>query len=192
MDTELDISIKSYRGDEMLKVNEAMIKRERDKIEHAFFHDRKGRGKIILRKDKEQFTNEKDRLVKIITEYRKEMKTMFVNSKKEFREQLVREFLELWQDSPPDRLKRRGQIAEQFLREDIENGADSMFEKAVALGTTEAKVVYKDISIEYLKDGKLMDGLRRLMENAGVDQATVRRLFQSGDTVAARDAFPKV
>ena len=192
LDTELDISIKSYRGDEMLKVNEAMIKRERDKIEHAFFHDWKGRGKVILRKDKEQFTNEKDRLVKIITEYRKEMKTMFVNSKKEFRKQLVREFLELWQDSPPDRLKRRGQIAEQFLREDIENGADSMFEKAVALGTTEAKVVYKDISIEDLKDEKLMDSLRRLMENAGVDQATVRRLFQSGDAAAARDAFPKV
>ena len=67
-----------------------------------------------------------------------------------------------------------------------------MFEKAVALGTTEAKVVYKDISIEDLKDENLMNGLRRLMENAGVDQATVRRLFQSGDTVAARDAFPKV
>ena len=192
LDTELDISIKSYRGDEMLKVNEAIIKRERDKIEHAFFHDWKGRGKVILRKDKEQFTNEKDRLVKIITEYRKEMKTKFENSKKEFREQLVREFLGLWQASPPDRLKRRGQIDDQFLREDIESAADSMFEKAVALGTTEAKVVYKDISIEDLKDEKLMNGLRRLMENAGVDQATIRRLFQSGDVVAARDAFPKV
>ena len=67
-----------------------------------------------------------------------------------------------------------------------------MFQRAVALGTTEAKVVYKDISIEDLKDEKLMDSLRRLMENAGVDQATVRRLFQSGDAAAARDAFPKV
>ena len=59
--TELDISIKSYRGDETCKVNEAAIKRERDGIERAFFHDWKGRGKVILRKDKEQLTNELNR-----------------------------------------------------------------------------------------------------------------------------------
>lgn len=67
--TKLDTSIKSHRGDEMLMVNEATIKRERDGIERVFFHDWKGRGKVILRKDKDQVTKELDRLVAVITEY---------------------------------------------------------------------------------------------------------------------------
>ena len=55
-----------------------------------------------------------------------------------------------------------------------------MFEKAVALGTPEAKVVYKDISIEDLKDEKLMTSLRKIMEGAEVDRAIVEKLFRSG------------
>ena len=66
-----------------------------------------------------------------------------------------------------------------------------MFDRAVAFGTPETKLVYKDISIEDLKDEQLMSSLQRLMENAGVEQATVKRLFQSGDVVAAKDSFPK-
>ncbi len=187
--TELDISIKSYRGDETCKVNEAAIKRERDGIERAFFHDWKGRGKVILRKDKEQLTNELNRLVAIITEYHKALKMKFENSRETFRERLVGEFLELWQISQPDHLKRRGKADEKSCRKDIESAADGMFDKAVTLGTTEAKVVYKDISIEDLKNNELMASLRRLMESAGVDPATVKRLFQSGDAAAAKDSF---
>ena len=187
--TELDISIKSYRGDETCKVNEAAIKRERDGIERAFFHDWKGRGKVILRKDKKQLTNELNRLVAIITEYHKALKAKFEDSKKDFRERLVGEFLELWQISQPDHLKRRGKIDEKSCRKDIESAADGMFDKAVTLGTTEAKVVYKDISIEDLKNNELMASLRRLMESAGVDPATIKRLFQSGDAAAAKDSF---
>ena len=191
LNMELEISIKSYRGDETLKVNEAIIKRERDEIEHTFFHDWKGRGKVILRRDKEQFTNETDRLVKIITEYHKKLKTKFEDGKKDLRERLVREFLEPWQKSPPDHLKRRGQAGEEFLRENIESAADAMFEKAVALDTAEATVVYKDISIEDLKNRKLMADLRALMEKGKVGPETINKLFQSGDVAAAKTSFPE-
>ena len=113
----------------------------------------------------------------------------FENSRETFRERLVGEFLELWQISQPDHLKRRGKIDEKSCRKDIESAADGMFDKAVTLGTTEAKVVYKDISIEDLKNNELMASLRRLMESAGVDPATIKRLFQSGDAAAAKDSF---
>jgi hypothetical protein len=64
-----------------------------------------------------------------------------------------------------------------------------MFDKAVTLGTTEAKLVYKDISIEDLQVEGLMASLRKVMENAGVDRATVEKLFQSGDAAAAQGSF---
>ena len=187
--TFLEISVKSYRGDETLKVNEASIKRERDGIERAFFHDWKGRGKVILRKDKDQLTKELERLVLVITAYHRAMKAEFDASKKKFRERLVGEFLELWKKSPPDHLQRRNKTDEESCQKDIESAADGMFEKAVALGTTEAKVIYKDISIEDLKDEELMASLRKLMESAGVDADTVKKLFRSGDAAAAKNLF---
>ena len=141
LEKQLDVSINSYRGHETLKVNEAAIKRERDGIERTFFHDWKGRGKVILRKDKEQFTNEKDRLVEIITEYHKSLKTKFEDSKIIFRQRLVSEFLGVWQKSPPEHLIRRRKTDKQSCRQDIESEAEGMFQRAVALGTTEAKVV---------------------------------------------------
>ena len=192
LETELDISIKSYRGDETMKVNEAAIARERREIERVFIHNWKGRGKVILRNDKDQVIKEMNRLVEIIKAYHNALKASFDDSKKAFSERLVSEFLGVWQKLPPEDLIRRSRTDEQSCRQDIENEAEGMFQRAVTLGTTEAKIVYKDISIEDLKDEELMDGLRQLMENAGVDQATVRRLFQSGDAAAARDAFPKV
>ena len=45
------------------------------------------------------------------------------------------------------------------------------------------------ISIEDLRDEKLMAGLRKVMENAGVDRDTVERLFRSGEAVAAQGSF---
>ena len=191
LENEIDVSIKSYRGDEKLKVNEAAIKRERKEIERVFFHDWKGRGKVILRKDREQVTKELDRLVAIVKEYHKALRVEFVSSRKVFCKQLVVEFLELWKNTPPVHLVRRGKTDEQSCRQDIEFEANGMFDRAVAFGAPETKLVYKDISIEDLKDKELMSSLQRLMENAGVEQATVKRLFQSGDVVAAKDSFPK-
>ena len=190
--TEVEIKIKSWRADETLKVNEAYIRRERDSIEHAFFHDWKGRGKVILRKDKEQLKKELDRLVAIITAYHGALKDKFEESKAGFRTRLVAEFLEVWQKSPPDHLSRRGFPTRDACRLDIEREADGMFNKAVTLGMTEAKVIYKDISIEDLKDEKLMVSLRKVMESAGVDRRTVEKLFQSGDAAAAQGSFEGV
>jgi hypothetical protein len=187
--TEIGIEIKSWRGDEVVKVNEAYIRRERESIERAFFHDWKGRGKVILRKDQEQLKKELDRLVAIITAYHGALKDKFDESKAAFRARLVIEFLDVWQKSPPDRLSRRGHPTADACRFDIGYEADSMFDKSVTLGTTEAKVIYKDISIEDLKDENLMASLRKVMETAGVDRGIVARLFQSGDAAAAQGSF---
>jgi hypothetical protein len=187
--TEVEIKIKSWRGEEALKVNEAYILRERDNIERAFFHDWKGRGKVILRKDKQQLKRELDRLVAVITAYHGALKNKFEEGKAAFRKRLISEFLAVWQKSPPDHLSRRGIPTEDACRLDIEHEANDMFNKAVTLGTTEAKLIYKDISIEDLQDEELMASLRKVMENAGVDRATVEKLFQSGAAAAAQGSF---
>ena len=191
LEKKLDVSINSHRGDEELQVNEDAIKRKRKEIEHVFFHDWKGRGKIILRKDKDQITRELDRLVKIVKNYHKALRVEFDSSREEFCKKLTIEFLELWKKSPPNHLVIRGDINEQSCRKDIESEAMRMFDRAVSFGIAETKLVYKDISIEDLKDKQLMSNLQRLMENAGVEKATVKRLFQSGDVVTAKDSFPK-
>ncbi len=187
--TETAIRIKSWRGDETLKVNEAYIRRERDSIERAFFHDWKGRGKIILRKDKEQLKKELDRLVAIITAYHDALKDMFEQNKAAFRDRLIAEFVGVWQKSTPDHLSRRGLPTEDACRLDITRQADGMFDRAVTLGMAAANLIYKDISIEDLKDEKLMAGLRKVMENAGVDRATIEKLFQSRTAAAAQGSF---
>ena len=113
LETELDVSIKSYRGDETLKVNEAAVTRERREIERVFIHNWKGRGKVILRNDKDQVIKEMNRLVEIIKEYHNALKALFDDSKKAFSERLVREFLGVWQKSPPEHLIRRRKTDKQ-------------------------------------------------------------------------------
>jgi hypothetical protein len=189
---KLDVNFESYReGDrtERLKINESDLKRERDAIERTFFYDWKGRGKIIMRKDKQQFKKELARLLKMTEAYQTALKSQFDAEQSKFRETMVKEFLEFWKTSPPDNLRRRNIMDEAAYKQNIENAADEMFEKAVTLGTPEAKDVYKDISIEDLKDKQLMASLKKLMEDAGVEPKTLERLFQSGDAAAAQGAL---
>ena len=189
LSSKFEVSFWSYRGRETLKISEADLKRERDAIERTFFYDWKGRGKVILRKDKEQFKKELSRLLKMTEAYQAALKGQFDAKEKEFRETMVKEFLDFWQASPPENLVRRGQVDEASCKQNIENAADDMFQRALTIGAPEAKDIYKDISIEDLKDEKLMESLKKLMEEAGVDRKTLQRLFQSTDAVAARGSL---
>ena len=187
----VEVRFNSYRGEEVVTVNETTIRRERDQIERTFFHDWKGRGKIILRKDKDQLKNELNRLLAMTNKYHEALKARFQQHKLAFREQFVGEFLELFMQSPPDQLVRRGVRDCGSCRTYIETTADRAFEKAVTLGTPQYDVVYKDISIEDLQDEKLMNGLRDLMKRAQVDPLILRRLFQTEHAYAAKRAYPQ-
>ncbi len=154
LSSKLDVTFESYRGEdgvEKLKINESDLKRERDAIERTFFYDWKGRGKVILRKDKHQFKKELARLLKMTEAYQAALKSQFDAEKRKFRDTMVKEFLEFWKASPPDNLRRRNVVDAAVYKQNIEDSADEMFEKAVTLGTPEAKDIYKDISIEDLK-----------------------------------------
>ena len=186
LSSKFEVSFWSYRGRETLTISEADLKRERDAIERTFFYDWKGRGKVILRKDKEQFKKELSRLLKMTKAYQAALTGQFAAKKEEFRETMVKEFLTFWKSSPPENLLRRGKIDEASCRENMEKSAEEMFERAMIIGTPVAKDIYKDISIEDLKDEELMASLKKLMEGVGVDNKTLQKLFQSGDAVAAR------
>lgn len=121
--------------------------------------------------------------------YQTALKNQFETEKDKFRSRMVTEFLEFWKQSPPDNLLRRRLVDEASCKQDIERAANDMFEKAVSLGAPDAKDIYKDISIEDLKDEELMASLRKLMTDAGVDSDTLQKLFQSGDAIAADDTL---
>ena len=200
--TKLDVEFESHRGIELpkaegeelkkfetLKISEDDLKRERKAIERTFLYNWEGRGAVILRKDKEIFQNEIARLLSMTSAYQDALKSQFAQEKADFRAKIVKEFLEFWMASPPEHLKRRGDVTEAICKQDLERAADGMFDKAVTLGVPEAKEVYKDISIEDLKNEDLMASLRKLMEDAGVDPATMQKLFRSGDAVAAQGSL---
>ncbi|WP_291207150.1 hypothetical protein [Hyphomonas sp.] len=186
---KLEVGFTSHLGEEKLKVNEADLKGLRDLIEQRYFYEWKGRGKIILRKDKEQFKKDLERLLELTRAYQESLKSQFQQMKAEFRESVVKEFLDFWKSEPPEHVRLSGATSERHCRQDIEKAADIMFEKAVTLGMPEAKDVYKDISIEDLKDETLMTELRKLMERAGVAEQTLSKLFQSGDAVAVQGSL---
>ena len=188
---EVEIEFESYRRHERLWVNEATIKRERDEIESTFFHDWKGRGKVILRRDKDQLKNELNRLLTMTKKYHKALEKRFEQHKVTFRKQFVSEFLDPFKQSPPDQLVRRRQRDEESCRYYIETTADRLFDKAVTLGSPQYEVVYKEISIEDLKDEKLMGELRRLMERADVDPVILQRLFHTEHAYAVKYVNPQ-
>ena len=55
--------------------------------------------------------------------------------------------------------------------------------------TIEAKVVYKDISIEDLADEEMMDTLRDLMVKARVGKDIVEKLFSRDEAVAVNSRY---
>lgn len=186
---KVEVSFTSHLGKERMKVNEADLKRLRDVVEQRFFYEWKGRGKVILRKDKDQFKKELERLINMTKAYQEALRGQFEQKKAKFRADIVKEFLEIWQAQPPEHLRLLGTLTENACQQDIEKAAEAMFDKAVSFGAPEAKDVYKDISIEDLKDEALMAELKKLMENAGVDQETLAKLFQSGDAAAAQGSL---
>ena len=200
---QLDVTFESHRGNEILpeveskepkklenlKISEDDLKRERKAIERTFLYNWDGRGAVILRKDKQIFQKEIARLLSMTSAYQDALKGQFAKERADFREKIVKEFLEFWMASPPEHLKRRGDVTGAICRLDLERAADGMFDKAVTLGVPEAKEVYKDISIEDLKNEDLMASLRKLMEDAGVDPETMQKLFRSGDAVAAQGSL---
>ena len=188
LETELEISIGFGAGRETLMVNEKYIVRERQQLERVFFHDWKARGKVILRKDKEQAGKQLNRLIGIIKAYHCVLQGKIDESRKTFREQFVTEFVDLWKEQPPAHLRMRDDMDEQSYRTDLEREADQLFDKAVAFGDPHHTVVYKDVAIEDLADPALMEELKQLMRRARVGEKTLTKLFEVVDAAAAKDS----
>ena len=124
--------------------------------------------------------------------YHEALKVQFTSKKREFCEKIVKEFLQFWMDSPPEHLRRRSVVTGKTCRQDLEQAANCVFDKAVRLDKPGAKKIYRDLSIEDLRNEDLMASLRELMEQAmykgRVDPATIENLFRTDDVVAAQDS----
>ena len=175
-------------GDKKRVISEADLKRERAELAKSFLYDWKGRGKVILRKDKDLFQAKLDELRALTEAFQTAMKNELKGHRDKFCDQMVKEFLDHWKASPPARLRNREKAEEPHLTADIKLQAERMFDIAIEMGAPEAKVIYKDIALEDLKDQDLMAKLKKLMLDAGVDEATVGKLFETGNAVAVGKA----
>lgn len=189
LETELEISTETDSGQKRLQVNDKFIVRRRQEIERVFFHDWKARGKVILRRDKEQAGEQLDRLITIIKAYHRALQGQIDESRKAFREQFVSEFLDLWKQKPPARLQMRGAVDEQSCKSDLECEADLLFNKAVEFGDPHHTIVYKDVAIEDLGDPALMKELEQLMRNARISEETLAKLFEIVDAAPVRNSI---
>lgn len=75
------------------------------------------------------------------------------------------------------------------IRDAILDRADELFRKIVDFAPPEVDLNYKGIVIEDIEDAEFRAALRAAMEKARVDNATLDRLFQSGDAAAAQGEF---
>ncbi len=181
------ISISTDEGMEQVEVNEADIETERRNIELTFLHHLKGRGRVILRKDKERLKHQLDRLLKMITEYRVALEKRFQKHKEDFCRSCVSEYLDSFEKHPPDSLARRGRTDRESCRSYIEWEASRMFEEAVTLGPARYDVVYKEFSIEDLKNEELMARLSALMMEAFVEPNVIEKLFYKTTAYVANE-----
>lgn len=181
------VSISTDKGDKEVEINEADIEEERKQIELTFLHHLKGRGRIILRKDKELLKQQLDRLLEMTTGYREALEKRFQEHKQDFCNSCVSEFLDSFEKHPPDRLTRYRQIDREKCRSYIEWEASRMFDEAVSLGPARYDVVYKEFSIEDLQNEELMGRLSELMKRAFVDPNVLERLFHTTTAYAAKE-----
>ncbi len=186
LETEFEISIGSGSSQETLKVNDRFIVRQRQQLERVFFHDWKGRGKVVLRRDKKRAVQQLDRLVEIIKAYHRTLQGKIEESRKGFRERFVAEFLDQWIRQPPAHLRMRGDVSETSCKADLEHEADLLFERAVEFGDPHHTVLYKDVAIEDLADPDLMAELEQLMRRARVSEETLAKLFEVVDAAIAK------
>lgn len=186
LETGIAVTVESNDGKKKINVNEKYFEREREALEAAFFREWKGRGKIILRREKDQAEEQLKRLKQRIKSYHEALQKKVEENKRAFRSQLVTEFLEQWMFEPPVRLRMRGETDYDSCRTELERQADELFDKAVVLGEADYEVVYKDIAIEDLEDPNRMQELRQLMHRTGIDADTLNRLFEIGDAAAAK------
>ena len=127
------MKIVSHRGDEELTISENDLEQERKEIAEVFLRNWRGSGTVIIRNDKEVFKKEVARLLSMTRDYQDALKTQLDLEKANFGTKIVKEFFEIWKDSPPKHLKRRGNMSEKRYIQDLERDADGMFDKAVIL-----------------------------------------------------------
>ena len=103
---------------------------------------------------------------------------------------MLEEFTDRWIANPPDFLKRRSAANDlERIKTEIAGRADQLFSKIVNFAPPEVILNYKAIVIEDIENAEFRATLRKAMEKARVDQATLERLFETGDAAAAKGSF---
>lgn len=186
------IKIEINGHQEELSVNEAFIERERKEIEDTFTYVLPKKGRLILKRDRADFDRQIARFEQIVTKFREALKISIDTAREEFQNQMLQEFAERWKVSPPNFLKRRsGGEDPDRIKVEILSRANALFSTIVNFAAPEVIVNYKGIVIEDIEDPDFRSMLRTAMEKAKVDQATLDKLFETGDAVAAQGAFEK-
>jgi hypothetical protein len=182
--------IKLEGEDAELLVDEVFIEKERKDIEDTFTYVLPKKGRVILKRDRADFDKQITRFKQIVMKYRDALKSCVESEREGFRQQMFDEFAERWNANPPSFLKRRsGGSDPDRIKDAILDRADELFGKIVDFAPPEVDVNYKGIVIEDIEDAEFRATLRAAMVKARVDNATLDRLFQSGDVVAAQDGF---
>jgi hypothetical protein len=184
------IMVRTDGQEEQLSVDECFIEQERKEIENDFTYVLPKKGRVILKRDRDDFDKQIRRFKEIVTKYQEALKLSVDNACDGFRNQLVNEFAERWTSNPPGFLSRRsGGSGPDRIRNEIITRADKLFSQIVAFASPEVILNYKAIVIEDIEDPEFRETLRAAMKKANVDNVTLERLFEIGDAAAAQGAF---
>ena len=176
-----------------IRLDEKALDRERKKIEDALTILVPKRGRMILRKRRQAFDRQVNRLKTILNAYAETMSGKMDDRRGGFEEQFVNEFLPRWKRSPPERLEMRLEaMTDEILIAEIRRLATKVFDDAVRLEPPDVSVIYKDIALEDIADEALMSSLREVLENRSeMTRADIGELFESTEAVPMKQLLMK-
>lgn len=187
---EFEITIKVEGKCENLTVNQAFINNERKEIEEAFTYVLKKKGRIILKRDRDNFDAQIKRFEMIISAYQDKLSNNLESTRANFTKQMLKEFTEKWLTNPPPHFSRRfDMLTEEVVNKDITWRAHQIFDETMTFNPPDINLNYKDIIIEDLENEDFMLELHDVMQKAYVEENILNKLFESGGAAPVQGQF---
>ena len=187
---KIDIVLDENEKQEEFKVDDSWLNTERKRIEDKYTFQIKKFGRVILYRDQKGFESAANRLKVIVEKYQAALRDTLTESQEKFKKRIVDEFLPRWKQNPPEYFDRwEIEPTHEKIRIELEKLAQEIFTNAISFDPPLMKILYKNVSLENLRDNEFLDVLKAVMEKRRVPREIIDSLFESGQAAPETGRF---
>jgi hypothetical protein len=136
---------------------------------------------VILYSDREAFDRAAERFRSIVEKYQAALRDALSKSRSDFEQRIICEFGPRWEQNPPRFFARwRIGATPQNIGAELQRLAREIFESAVSFDDRVAKIPYKNVAPENLRETAFVEVLRKIMLKRRVPREIIDSLFDSG------------